>query len=87
MTPSHFYCASTTDEDDKLKNVTINTVIKQKHVKNMFKKKKLVEILKKPPLLRSPMQLAYLIKATGHINFFKDLVDRENDENIHKLCC
>ncbi|EAR84263.2 cyclic nucleotide-binding domain protein (macronuclear) [Tetrahymena thermophila SB210] len=50
-------------------------------------KKKIVEILKKPPLTRLQSQLVQLQKATENIKFFKELNEKEKDDEIHKQCC
>jgi len=53
-------------EEDKLGH-------KDEKTKNSTIKKKILEIFKRPPLSRSASQLAYLMKVTEHIKFFKDL--------------
>ncbi|KAL4432305.1 hypothetical protein ABPG74_011064 [Tetrahymena malaccensis] len=50
-------------------------------------KKKIVEILKKPPLTRLQSHLVQLQKATENIKFFKELNEKEKDDEIHKQCC
>ncbi|KAL4478912.1 hypothetical protein ABPG72_019349 [Tetrahymena utriculariae] len=50
-------------------------------------KKKVVEILKKPPLTRLQSQLVQLQKATENIKFFKELNEKEKDDEIHKQLC